>query len=256
MYDELRSAPAITDIPTAMTRPSDAPLLHGSQSTPAGEPARPPDAALTAAERGNNPYTGRWARTYDLLLSLPPVGQIRRSEERVLHELMARTLRPDDRVLEVGPGTGHYTVALARRCAHVTAVEQSPQMVELLQRRIAREGIHNCRVLVGDFARTSLEGDYDVVVLIGVLDYIPEPEPFLCRAAEHARRELLFTAPHCGLLAKAFRLSNRLRKVHICNFDPDRLRACLSDFEVEITETGLRTRLWRGMTLACRAVRL
>ena len=88
-----------------------------------------------------------------------------------------------------------------------------------------------------------------------MLDYIPDPEPFLMQAARMARRALLFTTPHCGLLAKAFRTCNRLRGVAISTYTPQQIRDYLADFEVEVHETGLRTRFWRGMTLACRAVR-
>ncbi|MGB9633644.1 MAG: class I SAM-dependent methyltransferase, partial [Chloroflexaceae bacterium] len=37
-------------------------------------------------------------------------------------------LRPDDTVLDIGAGTGRYLPHLARRVAHVVAVEPSPAM--------------------------------------------------------------------------------------------------------------------------------
>ncbi|HEY3398257.1 MAG TPA: class I SAM-dependent methyltransferase [Armatimonadota bacterium] len=203
----------------------------------------------------NNPYLSRWARYYDFLLSVPPVGQIRQSEERTLARLVEASLRPGDHLLEIGPGTGRTTVEFAERVARVTAVEQSPEMVAQLHQRLAREEVDNCEVILGDFAAATFPGTFDVVALIGVLDYIPHPEPFLLAAARLARRELIFTAPHHGMLAHIFRASNRMRGVHISVYRPDQLRGYLEEFEVEIEETGLRTRLWRGMTLACRAVR-
>jgi SAM-dependent methyltransferase len=184
------------------------------------------------------------------------IGSIRRSEERVLEHLMAAALRPTDHVLEIGPGTGRSTAYLSRRVAHVTAVEQSAEMVRLLEKRLQREAITNCSVILGDFAAVDFEDGFDVVALMGVLDYVPDPEPFLSRAAGLARRELLFTTPHCGPLARAFRAGNRLRGVEISIFTPAQICAYLPEFRVEVTETGLRTPLWRGMTLACRAVRI
>jgi 16S rRNA (adenine1518-N6/adenine1519-N6)-dimethyltransferase len=41
---------------------------------------------------------------------------------------------PADRFVEIGPGPGALTLRLARRVAHVTAVELDPRMVERLQR--------------------------------------------------------------------------------------------------------------------------
>jgi SAM-dependent methyltransferase len=204
----------------------------------------------------NNPFQSRRARGYDLWLSLPPVGLIRRTEERALAELVAGTLRPTDTLLEIGPGTGRYTVEFAPRVAQVTAVEQSPDMAELLGRRMAACGTANCSVIEGDFMEAELEPQYDVVALIGVLDYVPEPGPFLGRAAELARRAMIFTTPYCGALARTFRFCNSLRGICITNYTPGQIRSYLPEFDVHILETGLRTRLWRGMTLACRAVRV
>jgi SAM-dependent methyltransferase len=206
--------------------------------------------------RSNNPYEGNWARYYDFILSVPPIGQIRASEERTLERLMASAFRPGDRLLEIGPGTGRTTVQFAGRVAHVTAVEQSAEMVEMLCRRLDRDGVGNCQVLHADFAEAHFPEPFDVVALIGVLDYIPDPAPFLARAARLARRELLFTTPHCRSLARLFRASNRMRGVHISTYTAEQIRSYLPGFAVEVVETGLRTRLWAGMTLACRAVRL
>ena len=204
---------------------------------------------------GNNPYVSTWARKYELILSVPPIAQIRASEERTLRSLLDLTLRPTDTLLEIGPGTGRATVEFATRVAHVTAVEQAPQMVEQLERRLHHAHLHNCQVLTADFMDVPFAEPFDVVALIGVLDYIPDPEPFIQRAAELARRALIFTTPHCGVLAKVHRGTNRLRGVHISTFSAQQLESYLTQFDLEVRETGLRTRLWRGMTLACRAVR-
>jgi SAM-dependent methyltransferase len=169
---------------------------------------------------------------------------------------MTTAFRPDDRLLEIGPGTGRTTVQFAGRVAHVTAVEQSAEMVELLHQRLAKDAVANCHVLHADFAEAHFPEPFDVVALIGVLDYIPDPAPFLERAARLARRELLFTTPHNGSLARLFRAANRLRGVHISTYTAPQIRSYLPGFAVEVLETGLRTRLWAGMTLACRAVRL
>jgi len=197
----------------------------------------------------NNPYTTRWARYYDRLLLLPPWSQIRRSEERTLAGFIEAALRPGDSVLEVGPGTGRYTVEFARRVAEITAVEHSPEMVAQLHRRLEREGVRNCTVIQGEFVQTPIASTFDVVVTIGVLDYVEDPAAFLGKAAGLARRELLFTTPSYGFLAKLHRDSNRLRGIDVNTFTPAQVRACLPDYQIQIEETGL------GLTLACRATR-
>lgn len=202
-----------------------------------------------------NPFAGKWAEAYDRRLCGPVIGRIRGSECCTLLSLMEETLHPDDRVLEIGPGTGYYTVHLARRAAHVTAVEQSPQMIGLLHCRLADEGLDNCCVLNTDFMRMPREELFDVVALMGVLDYVDDPATFLSRAAALARRALLFTAPHRCFLAALHKAGNALRGVRVHMYVPEQLQSYLPGFTLETRETGHCSRLWRGMTLACRAVR-
>ncbi len=226
---------------------------------PTQEPVDGPAGGAECRQRdaglANNPYMGRWASCYDALLSIPPIGQIRRSEERTLARLMASTLRPADCLLEIGPGTGRYTVQLASHVRRVTAVEQSAAMVGQLEARLHCERITNCAVVLGDFLELRGNELFDVVALIGVLDYVTSPREFLAAAARVARRALLFTIPRRGPLASAFCLCNRLRGIAIATCTPAEVTAYLPDFQVEVTETGLHTSLWPGMTLACRAVR-
>lgn len=211
---------------------------------------------MSQQEHVNNPYTTRWARYYDRLLCLPPWSQIRRSEEHALETLFAASFRPGDGVLEVGPGTGRYTVDFARRVATVMAVEHSPEMVAQLRRRLEREGVSNCRIVEGEFVRTPIEATFDVVAIIGVLDYVGDPATFLGKAAALARREIVFTTPYCSFLAQMHRAGNRLRGIDVTTYTPDQIRSYLPGFHVEIAETGLNTPLWRGLTLACRATRV
>ena len=45
-------------------------------------------------------------------------------------------LRPTDKVLEVGPGTGNLTVRILEKAKHVTAVEMDPRMGAELTKRV------------------------------------------------------------------------------------------------------------------------
>ncbi len=56
---------------------------------------------------------------------------------------------PDDVVLEIGPGRGILTDALADRCAHLLTVEKDPEYVLWLRDRYRQQ--HNVSVFAGDF---------------------------------------------------------------------------------------------------------
>jgi SAM-dependent methyltransferase len=203
----------------------------------------------------NNPYTTRWARCYDRLFNIPPLKQIREGEERTLDNMMANSLRPGDHVLEVGPGTGRYTVEFARRVERLTAVEHSAEMISQLHCRLDREGVTNCTVMQSDFIQADLPHKFDVVVIIGVMDYVADPGEFLRKGASLARREFLFTTPYCGVLAHMHRIGNNMRGIAVNCFNEGQIRDYLPDYRVEIEPAGLHTSLWRGLTLVCRATR-
>jgi protein-L-isoaspartate(D-aspartate) O-methyltransferase len=86
-------------------------------------------------------------------------------EARMLQEL---TIKPTDRILEVGTGSGYMTALLARRGAHVTSIEIVPEFSAAAAARLAAHGITNITLEVGDAARGWPKGaPYDVIVLTG-----------------------------------------------------------------------------------------
>ena len=78
----------------------------------------------------------------------PKLGQHFLWDTRVVERIVGHAeLRGDETVLEVGPGKGVLTRALAERAGHVVAVEKDPEMVDVLQ----DEGLPpNVEVILGD----------------------------------------------------------------------------------------------------------
>jgi 23S rRNA (adenine-N6)-dimethyltransferase len=65
-------------------------------------------------------------------------------------------VQPDELVVEIGPGAGALTLALARRGADVLAVELDPVWAERLRPRARECAPGRVRVVHGDFLRFSL----------------------------------------------------------------------------------------------------
>ena len=78
-------------------------------------------------------------------------------------------LEKTDRVLEIGCGCGDVTGALCRRAGHVDAVEISPRRAEIAAYR--NQDCANLTIYVGNLNDLALGQTYDVVTLIGVLEY-------------------------------------------------------------------------------------
>jgi ubiquinone/menaquinone biosynthesis C-methylase UbiE len=87
-------------------------------------------------------------------------------------------LEPGMTVVEVGPGKGSYTFAVARRVAPGTvyACDIQPAVVEGLRARAASEGVANVDSRVEDAYAFSFGDDtVDRVLMIACLPEIPEP---------------------------------------------------------------------------------
>jgi protein-L-isoaspartate(D-aspartate) O-methyltransferase len=61
-------------------------------------------------------------------------------------------LSPEDRVLDVGSGSGYHAAVLSRLAAHVYGVELEPQLAERARRALAAAGIDNVTIVQGDGA--------------------------------------------------------------------------------------------------------
>jgi 2-polyprenyl-3-methyl-5-hydroxy-6-metoxy-1,4-benzoquinol methylase len=88
---------------------------------------------------------------------------------------------PGMRVLEVGPGPGNFTLALARRVAEqgkkgsVTCLEIQQEMIDMLRRRLNPLQVKNVEIMQGDaqqipFAKES----FDLVFLATVIGEVPD----------------------------------------------------------------------------------
>ena len=85
-------------------------------------------------------------------------------EARVLQELR---IKPGEKVLEIGTGTGYFTALLAARGAQVTSVEIDPKRAAEARAKLARHGAANVRVEEGDGSRGFGRNAYDAIVLTG-----------------------------------------------------------------------------------------
>lgn len=92
-------------------------------------------------------------------------------------------------VVDVGAGTGRFSLAFAPHAAEVVAVDVSDGMLAVLRRDADQAGIDNVRTV---HARWEEAGDVtgDVVICSYVLPVIAEPLPFLRKLDSAARRRV------------------------------------------------------------------
>ena len=94
-----------------------------------------------------------------------------RVEARILQDLQ---IKPTDRVLEIGAGSGYMAALLARRAERVVTLEIHPELAEMARENLRDAGIHNADVRLADGAKSAIpDGPFDVIVLSGSVAEVP-----------------------------------------------------------------------------------
>ncbi|NTW37941.1 MAG: methyltransferase domain-containing protein, partial [Syntrophobacteraceae bacterium] len=116
------------------------------------------------------PETARAAAYGDYPL---PIGHGQTISQPYIVAMMTTLLQinPDDRVLEIGAGSGYQAAILGTLAKEVISIERIPEVALLAQENLSAASISTVRVIVGDIAQTPIPGSYDMVTLIGVLEY-------------------------------------------------------------------------------------
>jgi hypothetical protein len=100
-------------------------------------------------------------------------------------------ITPETVALEIGPGTGALTFPLARRVAHLVAIERSLPTVAFLRERLAQADLTNVEVRREDWVETgtnSLQGRFDLVVCSHFLWQVANLEAHLHKMERASRR--------------------------------------------------------------------
>jgi protein-L-isoaspartate(D-aspartate) O-methyltransferase len=85
-------------------------------------------------------------------------------------------LSGDEKVLEVGTGSGYQAAILARLCRQVVTIERIPTLSESALRVLAEMGIHNVIFLQGDGTLGNPQhAPYDRVIVTASAPSIPQP---------------------------------------------------------------------------------
>ena len=101
------------------------------------------------------------------LMMLPP-----RLDARLVQ---SGDIKPSDKVLEVGTGSGYMAALLATQAAQVISVELVAEQAARARQNLAAAGIGNVQVEVGDgLPGWAAQAPYDVIVLSGGVSHVPQ----------------------------------------------------------------------------------
>ena len=89
--------------------------------------------------------------------------------------VQAAQIKSEDRVLEIGAGSGYQTALLAELASHVFAVERHPSLVETAQKTLERLGYRNAKIVTGDGSLGLPEAaPYDAIIVSAAAPRVPQ----------------------------------------------------------------------------------
>jgi len=141
------------------------------------------------------------------------------------------------KILDVGCGSGVYSVDFARRGAgRVVGVDFSGNMLELARQEAEQHRVADrCEFIQADFLALDREEKFDISIAMGVFDYVPDQVTFLRKMVALTTGKVIVAFPGHSLLREpARRLRYRLSgKGEIYLYGRE-------DVERIATEAGLR----------------
>ncbi|MHC4602615.1 MAG: class I SAM-dependent methyltransferase [Planctomycetota bacterium] len=112
------------------------------------------------------------------------------------------TIEPltDKTVLDIGCGSGPYVVEAAKLGSkRVVGLDMAQNMLDLARKRaIAANVADKCEFVLGTFPQDALPEKFDYDIVMGVMDYAPDPRNFLQALAKQItdRAVLSFPSKH------------------------------------------------------------
>jgi protein-L-isoaspartate(D-aspartate) O-methyltransferase len=107
-----------------------------------------------------------------------PIGSGQTISQPYIVALMTEALRltGDEKVLEVGTGSGYQTAVLCRLCREVVTIERLPELADDARAKLDAVGCHNVRYYVGDGTLgCPEEAPFDAILVTAAAPEMPAP---------------------------------------------------------------------------------
>ena len=109
-----------------------------------------------------------------------PIGEQQTISQPYIVALMLESLslKPEDKVLEVGTGSGYATALLAEMAAHVISLERHAALADEAERLLNGLGYENVQVITRDGSQGYPQSaPYDAILVSAAAAIVPPPLP-------------------------------------------------------------------------------
>jgi protein-L-isoaspartate(D-aspartate) O-methyltransferase len=143
-----------------------------------------------------------------------PIGEGQTISQPYIVAVMTEQLelQPEDRVLEVGTGSGYQAALLAELAGSVISIERLASLADQAHKNLARAGVTGVQVVVGDGTEGySPEAPYDAIIVTAASPGIPQP--LIDQLAEGGRLIAPVGPRECQDLIKLVKRKGRVESI-------------------------------------------
>lgn len=113
------------------------------------------------------------------------------NDTELLKEKLLAKIDDGSSVLEIGSGTGNFTVFMANKASHVLGIDFAYAMIRECKKRLQEASINNVELCQGKWEEYDLQTPYDYVVSINSLYRIQHMESALKKMYEHCNKGIV-----------------------------------------------------------------
>ena len=141
-------------------------------------------------------------------------------------------------VLDVGCGSGRYSIDLAGNGVLVTGIDLSQNMLDIAIKNSQKFDFNN-NYLLGSYLEVDLENKHEVAILMGFFDYISDPLEILIKLKKDTSNYILASFPKSGgILGLQRKIRYKMRNCQLFYYDKDYLDnlmkdAGISEYEIQ-----------------------
>ena len=128
--------------------------------------------AMTRNKLSVKDFYDNLAADYDAEQDAPNFRFVREPEKKLIKDFFDKEDFSGASVLEIGAGTGRFSLLFASASKSYTTVDLSPAMLQQLTQKAEKAHITNITTIEGDFLQTPISDTFDYIVSFTAIEYI------------------------------------------------------------------------------------
>jgi ubiquinone/menaquinone biosynthesis C-methylase UbiE len=188
-------------------------------------------------------------------------GFVRIPEREIALKAIKKIADQSSSVLEIGAGTGRFTLEIAPLVKQVTAIDISEGMLEYLRQKMKSKGITNVNLVRANFIEASFNEKFDLIVSFSAIEYLKDEKALFAKISSLLvpGGHLIITTTHNTFFRWWGRMGNYFRQgVYMNAYSKTKMRRLLSSnglLPVEVTDLCLKSIFSKGILLFVHATK-